>query len=399
MDLVGRSDLLLALSNQLSCVFMLSRSVRICLFVTFAIFASACEGVNPSPNESPAGAPWTVVDASINLEDGFKVLLYHDMEGLSGQDNADSFRASEPEYSDYGRDLLVSDVNAVAAGLFEGGATEVHIVDGHGSGNRAPDLDYDQLDPRVQPVSREEAFDAYTGLVDGSDYDAVGVVGMHAKTGSEGFASHTYTLGIGLELNGQSITETEFVALSWGRADVPVIFASGDDRLESDLATMPWIKYARVKNATSASTVELIPVDEARATLTSQARVAAEQATEAKVLSLNLPVRGTVRVAPPANLSIMENVPGIDYENNGVSFTAHSLMEFYDGARALIGIARTAYPNVLFENLRAREDASEIFGAYRDALFDRWLDTESGRYEAPVPGAPAGDERPHHGYN
>jgi len=378
---------------------MFDQLIRVSLFVVLVTFVSACNGVETTTTEVPTGAPWHVVDVEMNQEDGFKVLLYHDMEGLSGQDDANSFRASEPEYSEYGRDLLVADVNAVAAGLFEGGATEVHIVDGHGSGNRAPDLDYDQLDPRVQPVSRDEAFDAYTGLVDGSDYDAIGVVGMHAKTGSEGFASHTYTLGIGLELNGQSITETEFVALSWGRAGVPVIFASGDDKLEGDLVTMPWIKYARVKNATSASTVELIPVDEARAELTSQARAAAEDASQAKVLSLNLPVRGTVRVAPPADLSLLEDVPGIDFENNGVSFTAESLMDFYDGARALIGVARTAYPNVLFESLRAREDAPEIFGAYSDALFDRWLDTESGRYETPVPGGAAADERRHHGYN
>lgn len=38
----------------------------------------------------------------------------------------------------------------------------------------------------------------------------------------------------------RSITETELIALSWGRVGVPVIFASGDDRLAADLATMPW---------------------------------------------------------------------------------------------------------------------------------------------------------------
>ena len=76
------------------------------------------------------------------------------------------------------------------------------------------------------------------------------VVGMHAKTGSGGFASHTFTLGIDLLINGQSITETELVALSWGRVGVPVIFASGDDRLAGDLETMPWIEYVTVKEAT-----------------------------------------------------------------------------------------------------------------------------------------------------
>jgi D-aminopeptidase len=47
-------------------------------------------------------------------------------------------------------------------------------------------------------------------------YDAVAVVGMHAKTGSRGFASHTLTLGIGVVINERVITETELVGLSWG---------------------------------------------------------------------------------------------------------------------------------------------------------------------------------------
>ena len=346
--------------------------------------------------EWPSGAPWTVVDASPDLENGLTILLYHDMEGLSGQNDPNSFSSRNPEYSEYGRDLLVADVNAVAAGLFAGGATEVHIVDGHGSGNQAPDLDYDQLDPRVQPISRDEIFDAYTGLVEGSDYDAVGVVGMHAKTGSFGFASHTFTLGIGLELNGQSITETELVALSWGRIGVPVIFASGDDKLEADLLTMPWIKYAKVKNATSASTADLIPVDEARATLTAQARSAAETVAGAKYLSLNLPVMGAVRAAPPANLSALDGVPGIHYEDQHVSFVADSFMEFYDGSLGLIGVA-TGYRGVLFETVFTRDDGLEIRDAFVDALFQRWYDTESGLYERPEPLAPA--DRVHHGYN
>ncbi len=357
------------------------------------------QGCSPESAGPPSGPVWNVVDVQINLEDGFSVLLYHDMEGLSGQDDPNSFRYSEPEYLESGRDFLVADVNAVAAGLFDGGVTEVFIVDGHGSGNRSPDLDYDKLDPRIQPISREETFDAYTGLVDGSNYDAVGVVGMHAKTGSGGFASHTYTLGIGLELNGQSITETEFVALSWGRIGVPVIFASGDDKLQGDLQTMPWLKYARVKNATSASTADLLPLEEARKILTSQAKLAAESVLESKYLDLRLPVLGTVRVAPPADLALLENVPGIEYENNGVSFSAGSLMEFYDGARALIGVARQSYTGVLFENLRQHEDAGEIFPAYVDSLFLRWLDTESGDYTAPEPPSPPDDGRRHHGYN
>ncbi len=51
----------------------------------------------------------------------------------------------------------------------------------------------------------------YVDLVAPEVHDAVVAVGMHAKTGSRGFASHTDTLGIEFLINGQTITESELV--------------------------------------------------------------------------------------------------------------------------------------------------------------------------------------------
>ena len=56
-------------------------------------------------------------------QDGIlKVLVYHDMEGLSGQSDWRTFSYRYPEEYRIGRELLVGDVNAVVAGLFDGGA-------------------------------------------------------------------------------------------------------------------------------------------------------------------------------------------------------------------------------------------------------------------------------------
>ena len=213
-----------------------------------------------------------------------RVLVLHDMEGLSGQQDPDTFRFSKPGPYAAGREFLVGDVNAVIAGLFDGGADEVHVVDGHGSGNPEPDLLLDQLDPRASMIFRDEPFRQYLDLVEPGVYDAVAVVGMHAKTGSGGFASHTYTLGIEMRLNDRAITETELVGFSFGRAGTPVIFASGDDRLAKDLETMPWIEFVTVKKATSASTAEPRPVDEARAELHDGAQRAIQNRDQAKVM-------------------------------------------------------------------------------------------------------------------
>ncbi|HJO02344.1 MAG TPA: M55 family metallopeptidase [Acidobacteriota bacterium] len=368
------------------------------------ILSAACAGapggeqaatpVTP-PNED--SAPWTVDSAAPDTSDGIRVLVLHDMEGLAGQDDWHSFDFGDPQYP-HGQEMLAADINAVIDGLFAGGATEVHVVDGHGSGNPDPDVRADLLDPRASQVLRDAPFDTYFDVPETSSYDAVAVVGMHAKTGSKGFASHTFTLGMDLILNGASITETELVALSWGRFGVPIIFGSGDNRLAEDLRTMPWIEFVTVKTATSASSVELRPVDEAHADMRAAAQRAVENLADAGVMRVREPIRAVLRAVPPASLEILEGVPGIDYVDNTVGFDASDLRTAYDGLEALITVARNTYVRVLIEQLRERNLMDEFGPAYGEALSMRWLDFESERWSPPAPdGAP--ERRQYHGYS
>ncbi|MDE2980576.1 MAG: M55 family metallopeptidase [Gemmatimonadota bacterium] len=350
--------------------------------------------------------PWTLEDVTPNTDDGIRVLIIHDMEGLSGQDDPRSYRFGTEQYPS-GQEMLAADVNAVVDGLFAGGATEVVIADGHGSGNSDPDLRTDLLDARATQIIRDEPFDTYFDLPESEELDAVAVVGMHSKTGSGGFAAHTFTLGIDLLINGQAITETELVALSWGRFGVPVIFASGDDKLRGDLATMPWIEYVTVKDAPSADTAVPRPVDEARADLREGARRAVEQLAEAKSMRAVLPVRASLHAVPPANLRFLEGIPGLDggdgtgaaYADDTYSFTAADMRGAYDGLVAVVGMARVGYQSLLQEVVAARQDAGEIQSAFGEALWQRWHDQESGRYERPGAGEAIGEMiRRFHGY-
>ncbi|MGH7506243.1 MAG: M55 family metallopeptidase [Longimicrobiales bacterium] len=316
---------------------------------------------------------------------GPRVLVYHDMEGLSGQGDPNTFSARHAEAYARGRELLTADVNAVIAGLFDGGAAVVHVVDAHGSGSPEPDLLLDELDERAEMVFRDAPFRQYVDLVAPDAYDAIAVVGMHAKTGSGGFASHTYTLGMDILMNGMSITETELIGYSWGRADVPVIFASGDDRLEADLAgPMPWVRFVVVKRATSASTAEPRPVAEAHADLREQAKQALLARDEARVMRLTEPVRAALHAVAPATVAMLDGVPGVRVSGDTASFAATDFQAAYDGVIALIGVSRAGYQSVLAETIRSRPDGAQIMSAYSDALFARWLDYESGRWTPPT---------------
>jgi D-amino peptidase len=346
----------------------------------FFLLGAATLGTAPAtPNTRAARAP-------------VRVLVYHDMEGLAGQDDWHTFLFSHPEKYPEGQKMLAADLNAVIDGLFAGGATQVDVVDAHGSGNPDPDVRRDLLDPRAKQLTRDKPFDPYVDIQTPNTYDAIVAVAMHAKTGSGGFASHTITLGMDVLMNGQSITESEIVAYSWGRVGVPLIFVSGDDRLQNDLKGMPWLEFVVTKKATSASTVELRPVDSVHAEMREKAARAVRNIARAKVMTMKTPVQAGLHAVPPASLASLEGVPGITYANQTVSFTAPDFKTAYDGVTALVRVARAGYPQVLVETVQKLPGAKQVMGDYQDALFVRWMDAESGRWKPPAraPAPPAG---------
>ena len=343
-----------------------------------------------TPQPAQPRDPWTLSDVRPDTSDGLRILIVHDMEGLSGEDDPQQFFFGSPQYPK-GQELLVADINAVVDGLYAGGATEVHVVDGHGSGNPEPDVRRDLLDKRAQQVFRDKPFDTYFDLVEPKAYDAVAVVGMHAKTGSRGFASHTLTLGMEVIFNGKTVTETEIVGLSWGRQGIPVIFGSGDDRLARDLETMPWIEFVTVKKALAADSVELRPVDEARAELRAKAERAVRNLREGKTKAMHIstPITAALHVYPPASLALMDSVPGVNYADQAVTFTTDDLHLAYRGIRKLTGVATRAYTGLLMEEVRSRPQGDDIAKAYSRRLEQRWFDVESGRWKAPTATPPA----------
>jgi len=377
------------------------RSLATCSAMLLA--ASLCLGCSPKPASEPEATrpaePWTLEAVTPDTSDGVRILVLHDMEGLSGQSDPKTFDFGTPEYPT-GQELLAADINAVVEGLFAGGATEVHVVDGHGSGNPDPDVRRDLLDPRAQQLIRETQFDAYFDLVEPRAYDAVAVVGMHAKTGSRGFASHTFTLGIGIVINGREITETELVALSWGRQAIPVIFGSGDDRLAADLAGMPWIEFVTVKTATAADSARPRPVAEARADLTAAAERAVTnlRGGRARAMRVSLPLTAGVKAVPPASLAMLDGIPGVAYADSTLSFPADSLAHAYEVIGKLVGAAGGGYATVLSRTLRAHPAGPDVMSRFSTELSKTWFDYESGRWKPPAPRAAPDTGRKYHGY-
>ncbi len=324
--------------------------------------------------------PYTINAVHPDADGTTKILLYYDMEGISGVNKSEQTGFGNPEY-ETGRDYLTQDVNAVIAGLFAGGADAVDVTDAHGSGNPEPDVDLAKLDPRARMIYKDTPFAPYIDLPETEKYDAVAVVCMHAKTGSPGFISHTYNGGCDWIINGKSINETEIIAYSWGRFGVPVIFSSGDDVLKGQLEYMDWLEYVTVKKAISWTDAELYPLDQVHAEMEAKAKKAVENLSGAKYLAFTEPLTAALRTQFPADHSILEGVPGINYKDHTVTFPAKTYREAYDGIVELIQVAGLGRLKLMQEYLAQAEQGPQIIKEVRGYMLKKYEDWMAGKWD------------------
>jgi len=130
-----------------------------------------------------------------------RVVLSADMEACAQITDVREVLACRAEYWRTGRPKLTKDVVAAAAGLIDGGATEVILLDNHGSGNPW-NVVLDALPDRV----RAESVDVFD--LPGMEIDGMLQVGYHPRAGVRGFIPHSYIPGLRLRVDGEEIGES-----------------------------------------------------------------------------------------------------------------------------------------------------------------------------------------------
>ncbi|MFW9852015.1 MAG: M55 family metallopeptidase [Candidatus Thorarchaeota archaeon] len=153
-----------------------------------------------------------------------KILIWCDIEGISGIDDPDT-GFNDEKY----KHLATAEINAVIRGLKKGGATEIDIFDGHGMGNN---LILDDLDESAKYLGggwmytladliRSEKLKSYNAMV---------LIGLHAQEGvKDGFIAHTNSGFTALKLNGKPIGEIQQAIWLLGYFGVPTLLVSGDE--------------------------------------------------------------------------------------------------------------------------------------------------------------------------
>jgi len=328
-----------------------------------------------------------------------KVMVLCDMEGVSGA--TDYKKVNFIHSADYaeGRKSLTADVNAAIAGLKAGGATEIVIVDGHGSGNSTgPDVLEDQLLAPAKVMYRDSSFDIYMDSYDHS-FDAIVAIGMHAGAGNQvGFLAHTYTsIDTEYKVNGVPFNESMILAAGAARLKIPVIMVSGDDQLEKEIRrAMPWVKYASVKHAVDRSKAESFRPEEVAKRIETAAREAIANLSAARLPEWEGPFRFALTFQDEGQARNAALAQGAELLANGLSVQVRA-NDFEDGYRQSIRLISLAgivsRGDLRLSVVNDQPNAPDLRTAITDRSYDRFL------HRAPAPAASSTPRRRYWGAN
>ena len=267
-------------------------------------------------------------------DDGLRVFISADMEGLSGIAHSEMTSASGAEYG-RGRDLMMSDVNAAIQGALDAGATEILVNDSHGS---MRNVRVEQLLPPARLISHNsKPFGMMQGI--SGDFDAVFFIGYHARAGNpDGLMAHT---GSGasireIRVDGRPAGEGDMNALLAAHYGVPVALATGDEAFAKELGELlPDAEFVSVKRAIRRTTAELIhPQETAR--MIREAASRSLQAIPEPLAAPESPVTIEIQYTRPDLAEIASLLPQIErIAPDTVRFEAGDMEEGYAIIRVL----------------------------------------------------------------
>ena len=197
-----------------------------------------------------------------------KVFVSIDLEGVSGVCHLAQIEHDTDAWQ-VARRLMRGDLDAVLEGCLEGGADEIVVCDAHDHGDN---LGAEGLPVGVSLVSGGGMDLSMMAGLDAS-FDAAMMVGYHGRAGTRGATlAHTYTFAItdavvcGGPDGDLPAGELGLNAALAGALGVPLVFASGDDKLAAEAqALVPGLETVTVKEGLAWSGARLLGPEQTRA--------------------------------------------------------------------------------------------------------------------------------------
>jgi D-amino peptidase len=271
---------------------------------------------------------------------GPKVFISVDMEGIWGVVHGDQTSPASPEYGP-ARKWMVDDVNAVIAGLFEAGASEVVVNDSHGS---MRNIIADGLNPKASLVSGTPKPLLMMQGIDGT-FDACIFVGYHAKAGTaSAILDHTISGGAvrSIKINGMELPELGINGAIAGYFKVPVIMISGDTEtcVQAKSILGNEIVAVAVKEGIGRYAAKLLPQEEARRRLKDGAKDALLKKAKIAPFKLNPPYQFELEFNNSGQAELPGLIPQVKRTSaRGVAFSSSDYLDGCKLLRALIALA------------------------------------------------------------
>lgn len=265
--------------------------------------------------------------APVTAQDGLKVYISADMEGLTGAVTGEQLGPGGFEYGYY-REVMTDEVLAAIEGARAAGATEILISDSHGNGQN---LLLDRLPDDVMVV---RSWPRPLMMMEGIDetFDAAIFIGYHAgTTNPEGVRAHTMSSAnlAGVSLNGVDHHEAGLNAAIAGHFGVPVVMMSGDDAAIAETrALLGDIEGAAVKRAISFHAATTLTPAAGRALIREKAEEALRRLDDFEPYVLGTPVtlQLTYKNYRPSQVATL--MPGIERADaHSIRYAGSSIIE------------------------------------------------------------------------
>ena len=263
-------------------------------------------------------------------DDGLKIFISADMEGVVGAVTAEQLRPGGFEYERF-RGFMTAEVNAAIEAAREAGATEIVVADSHGNGQN---LLIERLPDDVTVVRSWPREFRMMGGIDDS-FDGVIFLGYHAGTANmEGVRAHTFSSAniTSLKLNGIEMSEGSMNAAIAGHLGVPVIMVSGDDVAVAEVqAVIGDVEGAVVKRAMGFHSAESLTPEAAYEVIRTSTAAAISRIEDFEPYVLDTPIVMELSLKhyqPVELLGYLSNVERID--SHTIRYTGEDIRDVSD---------------------------------------------------------------------
>lgn len=268
-----------------------------------------------------------VVSVTAHAQDGLKIYISADMEGVVGVVTDAQLGPGGFEYERF-RQFMTNEVNAAIDAARAAGANEFVISDSHGNGQN---LLIDQLPDDVTVI---RSWPRELSMMAGIDesFDGVIFIGYHASTNNtRGVRAHTMSSAniTGVRLNGMTMTEGSMNAAMAGHFGVPVIMVSGGDvAVAENQVIIGNIEGAVVKWASGFHSARTLTPEAAYEVIRTRTKSAIDRIEEFEPYVLETPIELELSLKHYRPVELLSYLPNVEKVNSHtIRFVGKDIIE------------------------------------------------------------------------